>query len=90
MKIKNVGDAIKHLLDIAILAYLIYSIGYAGWQVFALAPEGITGPLYASAKDIDPDLLHSRRLYAIETYVLVIALVIYKLNRQRFWQFKDI
>jgi TRAP-type C4-dicarboxylate transport system permease small subunit len=86
----TIKEVVKHVLDIAIMAYLLFSIGYAGWQVFSLAPEGVSGALFGAAQDIDPNLMQARRLYAIETYILIIAFLIYKINRKRFWEFDNI
>lgn len=86
----TIKEVVKQILDIIIMGYLLTSIGYAGWQVFSLAPEGVSGALFGAAKDIDPSLMQARRLYAIETYILIIAFLTYKINRRRFWEFKNI
>lgn len=56
------------LLEIAYCAYMIF---------FVLRPEGISGPLGSSALEIPHELMVTRRLYAIESWVATVGLILY-------------
>ena len=66
------------VLHWVIIANFVIGAAYAGWIVMVvLRPEGIEGPLFAAAKDVPMELLTRRRLYAIETWVILSGLAIY-------------
>jgi hypothetical protein len=51
---------------------------YAAYQVFfVLVPEGHLGPLGAAASEVSPDLMMTRRMYAIEAWISIAGLAIY-------------
>ncbi|GAB4308933.1 MAG: hypothetical protein Kow0069_07590 [Promethearchaeota archaeon] len=61
----------------AIIAHFVAGFLYAGWMVFALAPEGHVGPLFGAAADVDLELFLKRRLYALESWLIFVGLVVY-------------
>jgi hypothetical protein len=66
------------VLHWVIIVNAALNICYAAYQVFVvLAPEGKVGPLSGNAADIPHELLVARRLYAIEAWITLGALVIY-------------
>lgn len=61
-----------------IVTILVFQSLYSCYQVFVvLAPAGHVGLLFNVADDIDPALLMSRRLYAIEGWIAFVGLVVY-------------
>ena len=67
------------VLHWVIIVNFALNIFYGAFQVFVvLAPEGSAGlPLFGAARDLDPQVLMIRRLYAIEVWITIGALCIY-------------
>lgn len=66
------------VLHVGIIVLLLVQAGYSFVQLLVvLQPEGVTGPLFGAARDLDHDLLMARRAYAIEGWIAVIGLVVY-------------
>ena len=62
-----------------IIVNFILEIGYGAYQTFfVLIPEGATpGPLFGVSQSIPYELMVTRRLYAIETWIAITGLSIY-------------
>lgn len=51
---------------------------YCGYMtLFVMRPDEVTGPLFEVARSVPFELLASRRLYAIETWVASAGLAVY-------------
>jgi hypothetical protein len=57
----------------------VVEIFYGMYQTFfvLLPPGGSPGPLFNSAQEVSFELMVSRRLYAIETWIAIAGLAIY-------------
>ena len=66
------------LVHWVIIVNFAVEILYGGYMVFfVVVPENVTGPLFEAAKSIDPHLMTTRRLYALEVWVATAGLAIY-------------
>lgn len=75
LKKKKVFLLILHWIIILNFAFEIF---YGAYQVFyALAPESGGGALFERATEISYELMVTRRLYAIETWIAITGLAIY-------------
>ena len=62
----------------SIVGVLLFEVVYATWQFFVvMAPDGAVGPLGARARAVPFEDMVVRRLYAIEGWIAMGALVIY-------------
>ena len=62
----------------SILGILAFEVVYATWQFFVvMAPDGAVGPLGSRARELPFEDMVVRRLYAIEGWIAMGALVIY-------------
>jgi hypothetical protein len=61
-----------------IIVNFVVEIVYASYMLFAVVtPAGHSGPLFEAAKTLAPDLMHTRRLYAIEAWIAITGLAVY-------------
>jgi hypothetical protein len=61
---------IFRVIDLVILINLAVEVAYCAYMVFfVLRPEGVSGPLFAKALELPPNLVIMRRLYAIEHWM---------------------
>ena len=66
------------VLHWVVIANFVLEIGYASYMVFfVIVPEGVSGPLGKAALTMPHDMMVTRRLYAIETWIAVAGLAIY-------------
>lgn len=67
------------LLNFIIIINFVTEIMYGMYQTFwALRPEnGQPGPLWGQSTEISYELMVTRRLYAIETWIAIAGLAIY-------------
>jgi hypothetical protein len=66
------------ILHVAIIGILVLQAVYSFVQLLVfLQPEGVVGPLFGTARDIDHDLLMARRAYAIEGWIALVGLFLY-------------
>ena len=66
------------ILHVLIIVHFGMEIAYAGYQVFfVVRPEGVVGPLGAAARDLPFEMMVTRRLYAIESWIATAGLAIY-------------
>lgn len=66
------------LLHWAIIAHLALGSGYAGWQLFSIVPPGHGGgPLWDAASTMPHDLMMTRRMYALESWLAMCGLAMY-------------
>ena len=73
----TVGRILLYALHWVIILNFVIEIAYATYMVFwVFAPEG-TGPLMDRARDLDFELMTTRRLYAIEFWIATAGLAIY-------------
>ncbi|NLX93002.1 MAG: hypothetical protein GXZ02_03905 [Clostridiales bacterium] len=74
--LKRIGWLILHLV---IIVNFVVEIFYGFYQIFfvLLPPGGKKGPLMGAAKDISPELMTKRRLFATETWIAISGLAIY-------------
>lgn len=79
MKKRNLKKGGWRALNTFIIANFLLEVFYGIYQVFfvLLPPDGKKGPLMGKAKDISPDLMTKRRLFAIETWIAVTGLCVY-------------
>lgn len=73
----------KEKIILLIIHYIIIinfalEIFYGAYQIFyVLAPGGNLGPLWGASTEISFELMVTRRLYAIETWIAIAGLSIY-------------
>jgi len=60
-----------------VIANFLVEIAYGSAMVFFVVTPGGSGPLMARAKDVPFELMATRRLYALETWVAICGLSIY-------------
>ncbi|MHA1846365.1 MAG: hypothetical protein ACTSYS_06890 [Promethearchaeota archaeon] len=60
-----------------IIINFLLEIGYGAFQIFFVLNNGSFGPLFGSAQEITFELMVTRRLYAIETWIATTGLAIY-------------
>ncbi len=61
-----------------IIVNFVLQIGYgAGMVFFVVRPDDVSGPLYGAASAVPFELMVTRRLYALETWVAIAGLAIY-------------
>ncbi len=62
-----------------IVLNFVLQILYGMIQTFfvLLPPSGQPGPLFGASQDISHELMLSRRLYAIETWIAIVGLSVY-------------
>ncbi len=67
------------ILNIIIILAFLTEILYGAYQTFfSLTPEsGTAGPLFGVSTEIPFELMVTRRLYAIETWIAIAGLAIY-------------
>lgn len=67
------------ILHWIIVVNFVVEIFYGMYQTFfiLLPPSGQVGPLMGAAEEISYELMVSRRLYAIETWIAIAGLAIY-------------
>ncbi len=67
------------ILRIVIIANFIVEVFYGFYQIFfvLLPPGEKKEPLMGAAKDVSPELMTKRRLFASETWIAVSGLAIY-------------
>ena len=66
------------LIHWGIILHLSIQVGYSAFMILCIfKPEGVTGPLYAAAKQMPFEFMVTRRLYAIEHWIAFGALAIY-------------
>ncbi len=80
------NPTIKKVLDLAIQAFIIMSALYAAFQLFG-AFNNSEGSiiLFKSAKNISFEHLVSRRLYALEFWLIATCYIIYLGMRKKIW-----
>ncbi len=64
------------LLHWVIIINFVIEIGYGSYMVFFVVGEG-SGPLMGAAASLDHDVMVTRRLYALETWIAMTGLSIY-------------
>ncbi len=64
------------LLHWVIIINFALEIGYGSYMVFFVVGEG-GGPLMGAAASLDHDVMVTRRLYALETWIAMTGLSIY-------------
>ncbi|MFO8020093.1 MAG: hypothetical protein R6U96_15820 [Promethearchaeia archaeon] len=75
---KKVVKLLLLILHWIIILNFAFEIFYGAYQVFfALATETTGGALFGRATDISYELMVTRRLYAIETWIAIAGLAIY-------------
>jgi hypothetical protein len=79
MKGKLKKKLIWVILHWIIVVNFLFEIFYGMYQVFfkLIPPGGSPGPLMGSSTQISFELMVSRRLYAIETWIAIAGLAIY-------------
>lgn len=66
------------ILHWAIILFFVQGMAYAGWQVFQVRLPGQGfGPLGAQAQDVPLELMVTRRLYAMEFWLIVAGFALY-------------
>ena len=60
-----------------IIINFILEIFYGGYKTFTLNPAGEAMVLFDQAKDLPYEMMVTRRLYAIETWIAIAGLSIY-------------
>ncbi len=67
------------ILNIIVILAFLTEILYGAYQTFfSLVPEsGKVGPLFGVSKNLPFELMVTRRLYAIETWIAISGLAIY-------------
>jgi hypothetical protein len=60
-----------------IIINFILEIGYGMYQTFFVLGNGTFGPLFGASTTISFELMVTRRLYAIETWIAIMGLSIY-------------
>ncbi len=78
-----------------IIINFLFEIFYGFYQIFfkLIPPGGTVGPLWGASATISYELMVSRRLYAIETWIAIAGLAIYLaiIYRKKFYnESKDI
>ena len=73
-----VGRYAVLVLHWIIILNFAVEIIYGSYMVFAVVvPDGTSGPLFEAAKNMDADMMTTRRLYALEVWVAIAGLAIY-------------
>lgn len=61
-----------------LIGNFVLQIAYGTAMVFfVVRPEGVSGPLYGQATALPFELMVTRRLYALETWVAIAGLAVY-------------
>mgnify|MGYP006307981981 CR=1 FL=1 len=60
-----------------IIVNFLLQIGYSGTKALTLNPEGRAMVLFGMAQDLPFEMMVTRRLYAIETWVAIAGLSLY-------------
>ena len=80
---------IKRVLDALIIIILAAGVAYAAYvALFVFNITNAQFVLFGDALEIAKDQLLFRRLYAIESYLAGIALILYLAFRKQLWKFK--
>lgn len=74
MKVKR---AFWWFIHWVIIINFLLQIGYSGTKALTLNPEGKLMVLFGMAKDLPYEMMVTRRLYAIETWIAIAGLSIY-------------
>ena len=65
------------VIHIVIIVNFILQIYYSGTMTFSLTPDGGSRILFGEAPDLPFEMMVTRRLYAIETWIAIVGLSIY-------------
>ena len=60
-----------------IIVNFLAQIGYATYMVFVVFAPETTGPLWSAAREVPWELMQTRRMYALESWVAISGLSIY-------------
>ena len=71
------NKTILYILHYIIIINFVVQILYGAYQVFFVLGNGTAGPLFGGSTNIDHELMLTRRLYAIETWIAITGLSIY-------------
>ena len=72
--VKRIGWCVVHWI---IIVNFLLEIGYSGYKALTLSPDGSALVLFGMAKTLPFEMMVTRRLYAIETWVAIAGLSIY-------------
>ncbi len=65
------------VIHVVIIVNFIMQIYYSGTMTFSLTPEGESRILFGTAMDLPFEMMVTRRLYAIETWIAIVGLSLY-------------
>ena len=66
------------ILHWIIIVNLVIQVAYGAYMVFGVVTfESVEGPLATAAKQVPFELMATRRLYAIETWIAIVGLSVY-------------
>lgn len=71
------NKAILYILHYIIIISFVVQILYGAYQVFFVLSGGTAGPLFGGSTTMDHEMMVTRRLYAIETWIAITGLSIY-------------
>jgi hypothetical protein len=72
--VKRFGWYVVHWI---IIVNFLLEIGYSGFKALTLTPDGHAMVLFGMAKSLPFEMMVTRRLYAVETWVAIAGLSIY-------------
>ena len=74
-------------LDRLLMIHFFAGVFYPAYMVFVVLkpPGGQAGPLWGQALNISFELMVSRRLYALEFWLISLLIIVYFAFRKRIW-----